>query len=384
MSSSARLKYRIIKCTSEDPEYPVSELLTHSSQTKGWQTARFCDFPQEIGLQFETPVHLRQVQFLSHQSKIATKIDLYTALPAAGQAYEALSFKRLGYLSLDSNERSQFQARELKSVYVDVSAQYMKILFHKCHVNRYNIVNQVGLIALNCLGEALGPDLAMGPPPPNPALVRGPSDGYPAPQASPPPPSQPSVQDSAQAAADEMRYDSQTLERIRSLSNAKSRAVDAEDYEEAKRCKEMLARLRQTGLLLRELEDRKKAAVQNEDYDAAKALKSEIDRLRSAIERPEPTKAERPHSGRSQRSNSLGPISRAGAGSPDFASHGVPRGGHQPQMSQKPEAVAAVASPGPAPPSRGKRSPSPGLPAFPVAGMEEQNPQTLNPIPYTL
>ena len=30
----------------QDPEYPASELLTHSSQTKGWQTARFCDFPQ--------------------------------------------------------------------------------------------------------------------------------------------------------------------------------------------------------------------------------------------------------------------------------------------------------------------------------------------------
>ncbi|CAK9049051.1 unnamed protein product [Durusdinium trenchii] len=69
---------------------------------------------------------------------IATKIDLYTALPTGGEAsYEAVSFKRptgacecgsglrallpnhqrtLGYLSLDSNERSQFQARELKSV----------------------------------------------------------------------------------------------------------------------------------------------------------------------------------------------------------------------------------------------------------------------------
>ena len=60
------------------------------------------------------------------------------------------------YLSLDSNERSQFQARELKSVYVDVTAQWLKILLHKCHINKYNLVNQVGLIALNCLGEPLG------------------------------------------------------------------------------------------------------------------------------------------------------------------------------------------------------------------------------------
>ena len=42
--------------------------------------------------------------------------------------------------------------------------------------------------------------------------------------------------------------------------------------EEAKRCKEMLTRLRQAGQMLRELEDKKRKAVQGEDYDAAKAL----------------------------------------------------------------------------------------------------------------
>ena len=62
-------------------------------------------------------------------------------------------FKRLGYLSLNSNERSQFQARELKSVYIDHKARFLKIKLHKCHINKYNLVNQVGLIAINVLGE---------------------------------------------------------------------------------------------------------------------------------------------------------------------------------------------------------------------------------------
>merc|ERR1719444_191377 len=113
MSATARLKYSIVRCTSEDPDYLVSELLQpHSNQSKGWQTARFCDFPQEICLQFETPVHLRQIQFLSHQSKIATKIELFTA-SASNQGFnvDVAEWKRLGYLPLDNNERSQFQAR---------------------------------------------------------------------------------------------------------------------------------------------------------------------------------------------------------------------------------------------------------------------------------
>jgi len=335
--SDARLKYKVVKCGSEDPDYPVSELLAHSQQTKGWQTAKFCEFPQELGLQFETPVHLRQVQFLSHQSKIATKIELFTALPAEGQVcrYESAQFKRLGYLSLDNNERSQFQARELKSVYVDVSAQFLRILLHKCHLNRYNTASQVGLMALNCLGESLGPDLAVGPPPPNPTLARGaerndpqsqvrkeqpatsPAPSKAAPQArrdqpssspvpskavpqarreQPTPPAPPATQapptasqasDSTDVASDETKFDQHTFERIRSLDQAKQRAVEVEDYEEAKRCKEMLNRLKQTAVLLRDLEERKKAAVQNEDYDAAKGLKVEIDKLRKQIENPQ-------------------------------------------------------------------------------------------------
>mmetsp|Transcript_7397 Transcript_7397/g.16231 ORF Transcript_7397/g.16231 Transcript_7397/m.16231 type:complete len:960 (+) Transcript_7397:101-2980(+) len=369
MSASARLKYTIVRCSSEDPEYPSSELLTHSPDTKGWQSARFCDFPQELGLQFETPVHLRQVQFLSHQSKIATKIELYTALPAPGQnqRYETAQFKRLGYFSLDNNERSQFQARELKSVYVDVSVQFLRIMLHKCHVNRFNIVNQVGLVAVNCLGEGLGPDLAVGPPAPNPALVQRDGRGGNAPAAIPPRPcpglnpAEPApfaeaAEEAAQAAADELQFDPRTLERLRTLEKAKQRAVESEDYDEAKRLKDMLSRLRRAGQLIRDLEERKKAAVQNEDFDAAKSLKVEIDRLRAAVDKP--VQAERPPSGGNyapsepavsvhqeavsngmpwaqmdamsqQRSDHSVPSGQSSYGGADRA----PRGGHQPVMA---------------------------------------------------
>jgi centrosomal protein CEP104 len=52
-----------------------------------------------------------------------------------------IKFKRLGYLSLDSNERSGFQARELKSVYVDSVSLLLKVVLHKCHVNKFNLFN---------------------------------------------------------------------------------------------------------------------------------------------------------------------------------------------------------------------------------------------------
>lgn len=79
--------------------------------------------------------------------------------PADGPSAYSLSdlkFKRLGYLSLDSNERSDYQARELKSVYVQAPSYCLKLVLHQCHTNRYNLHNQVGLIALSCYGTPFG------------------------------------------------------------------------------------------------------------------------------------------------------------------------------------------------------------------------------------
>mmetsp|Transcript_60389 Transcript_60389/g.141161 ORF Transcript_60389/g.141161 Transcript_60389/m.141161 type:complete len:875 (+) Transcript_60389:78-2702(+) len=327
-SANSRLKYRIVKCTSEEPEFPVSELLSHSQQTKGWQTARFCEFPQEVCLQFDGAVQLRQVQFLSHQSKIATKIELFTGMPPPSGAgsLEAVQFKRLGYLSLDSNERSQFQARELKSVYVDVVAQFLRILFHKCHANRYNALNQVGLIALSCLGEVLGPaDLAAVAAPATTA--KSPSGGNAAPpkvqapvskespaRAPPDPPAPPAPPNVAEqpptttpraqptiskvvsdlADLDATKYDAKTLERLKSLVAEKQQCVETEDYGGAKRCKDAIVMLKQKGLQICELEAEKRSAVENEEYDVAKALKADIDRLRSECERAGEEKEEVP------------------------------------------------------------------------------------------
>ena len=80
-SIGQKISFRVIDFSGEDPQYPVTELLTGSPQSKGWQSQRFCDWPQHITLQFFGPVKLKQLQFLSHQSKISTKIELFTALP---------------------------------------------------------------------------------------------------------------------------------------------------------------------------------------------------------------------------------------------------------------------------------------------------------------
>ena len=105
-----KLRFRVAYCSSEDEEYPARELNAHSPNTQGWQSAKMCDYPQEIVVQFDGLVKLSALQILSNESRIAQKIELYVgtcdnALEAP--ALQNASFRRLGYLSLDSNERSQ-------------------------------------------------------------------------------------------------------------------------------------------------------------------------------------------------------------------------------------------------------------------------------------
>ena len=145
------IRFRVVHSSSEDSGYPSSELNEHSPSTRGWQSDKFCQFPQELGFQLSRGAsQLSQVQILSHQSKIATKVEIFLG---SGKDYHTATFKRLGYLSLDSNERSSYQARELKTVYIDQTGEFIKLLIHKNYVNKQNMFSQVGIVALNLLGS---------------------------------------------------------------------------------------------------------------------------------------------------------------------------------------------------------------------------------------
>lgn len=45
-----KLRYRLLYISSHDPDYPPTELLSLTPSTKGWQSQRFCQYPQEIEL----------------------------------------------------------------------------------------------------------------------------------------------------------------------------------------------------------------------------------------------------------------------------------------------------------------------------------------------
>ena len=63
---------------------------------------------------------------------------------------------------LSNNESSNFQSRELKTVYIDSNAAFLKLVLHKPHTNEVNLFNQVGIIAVIFFGESRGQKLTHG------------------------------------------------------------------------------------------------------------------------------------------------------------------------------------------------------------------------------
>ena len=56
MSASARQSFQVVFCTGSDAGFPVTEQNEHSPHTKGWQSPRFCECPQEIGIELHSRV----------------------------------------------------------------------------------------------------------------------------------------------------------------------------------------------------------------------------------------------------------------------------------------------------------------------------------------
>ena len=89
--------------------------------------------------------------------------------------------------------------------------------------------------------------------------------------------------------------DSGVLAMVRELEEQKKAAVGAEDYDEAKRCKDMIGALvaGRAQPWIQELEERKRVAVEREDYATAGALKEELRELRRELAKAGAAEAEK-------------------------------------------------------------------------------------------
>ncbi|KAI8331900.1 hypothetical protein BC941DRAFT_382119 [Chlamydoabsidia padenii] len=309
------LAYEVAHCSSWDEDRSPEQLVNSSPgnrtsdialmnpeedignvKVKGWQTPKCPTYPQDLIIHLLCgPARIAKIQLLSHHYKIATKIDIYIGL--LKESSENLSqqsdddddtlieFTRLGYICFDSNARTQFRARELKSIKINADGEYIRLVVRNNHQNRLNIYNQVGLLALNVLGQPLMHTL-------NSSL----------PQSHMLPHLHSSLDDSSMLSSSTRRTSVSSNHSLAhelsasgvvelelqhwtsSLIHAESLAVRDEAYQTAKTYKCISDRLAQFSKILVEFEQAKRHAVDTKDYDEAEKIKDDINEIKQAAE----------------------------------------------------------------------------------------------------
>ncbi|NXB79103.1 CE104 protein, partial [Donacobius atricapilla] len=281
-----KIGFTVVSSSGHEDGFSAQELMVHAPTVNGWRSPRLCQYPQEIILQLVERCRIRKLQLLAHQYMIASKIEFYISesLPEYFAPYQSERFQRLGYVPLSDNEKTDFRARELKSVYMDAVGQYLKLIFHKNYVNKYNLYGQVALVAVNIIGDPADYgndsmsslsrekviDHYLGIKLDDPAL-----DG-----------TYLGKRDSISPLDDlafDMYQDPEVAQIIRRLDEKKREAVRLECYDHAKKLKQAIADLQKVGERLGRYEVEKRYAVEKEDYDLAKKKKEQMDEYRLKV-----------------------------------------------------------------------------------------------------
>ncbi|XP_053546383.1 LOW QUALITY PROTEIN: centrosomal protein of 104 kDa [Bombina bombina] len=280
-----KIGFIVVSSSEHEDGFSAKELMVHAPTVNGWRSPRFCQYPQEIVIKMVERCRIRKLQLLAHQYMISSKIEFYISesLPEYFTPYQSERFRRLGYVSLSDNEKTGYKARELKSVYVDAVGQYLKLIFHKNYVNRYNLYNQVALIAINIIGDPVDFDEESNTPTREKLIDQylGNSAEDPALDASYI--GKPDAISPLDDLAFDMYQDPEVAQIIRKLDEKKQEAVRHEQYDYAKKLKQAIADLQKVGERLGRYEVEKRCAVEKEDYDLAKQKKQQMEEYRQKV-----------------------------------------------------------------------------------------------------
>lgn len=228
------------------------------------------------------------LSLISHEYLISKRIEVHLKLVDPELVHQhkidfvlnptAIAFKKLGYINLNSNESSNFEVREMKTLSLDNYCTHVKLVLWHSFANDLNLFSQVSLTSISATGSLMIE-----------ALHRPPSrakDGLGAPgskddlegnnthsnKGNSEGPGHRRAMDE-QLGLIEAFLDSEVKHRLRTLDEARRRAEQHEDYTEAKMLYHAYQNLVQVCVQLVKLEERKQIAVQNYDYDNAELLK---------------------------------------------------------------------------------------------------------------
>jgi len=144
--------FRVESATSEDaPLHTTNELNPHAVVSHGWQSERFCKYPQVLVLALEGRPALSTITLQAHRFMIASRVELFVGSNSSSSSGGAPHFTYICECLFDTNMQSGHQMQETKTLHLNADAKratHLQLVLHRCRENDHNICYQVGLASV--------------------------------------------------------------------------------------------------------------------------------------------------------------------------------------------------------------------------------------------
>ena len=287
------LEYNFVNFTSQDPSHPINYLLNHNNTKGGWISNRYCTYPQEIFIQFPTMVNIRQINILINECKIPKSIELINCIPVGEKNKFIINnnnvsklipsefmYQNIGYIKLSTNVESNYKARELRKIYININTEYIKLIINSNFPNNLNIFCQVGIVSLDFLGTKKDN------PKKKEEKINIPENIE-----------NNKINDTIETLfevginTDEVKedfidekMDKETKDKLKELIEEINTKKENEEYDECKLIKDKIDKIRKIALKIYTLEEEKKEYVNKNDFDKAKEMKFNIDKIKKLLD----------------------------------------------------------------------------------------------------
>ena len=289
----APLEYNFVNFTSQDPSHPINYLLNNKNTKGGWISNRYCTYPQEIFIQFPTMVNIRQINILINECKIPKSIELINCIPVGEKNKFIINnnnvsklipsefmYQNIGYIKLSTNVESNYKARELRKIYININTEYIKLIINSNYPNNLNMFCQVGIVSLDFLGTKKDN------PKKKEEKINIPENIE-----------NNKINDTIETLfevginTDEVKedfidekMDKETKDKLKQLIEEMNTKKENEEYDECKLIKDKIDKIRKIALKIYTLEEEKKEYVNKNDFDKAKEMKFNIDKIKKLLD----------------------------------------------------------------------------------------------------
>ena len=294
------LTYNFITFTSQDPLHPINLLLEKNNNTKGgWLSNRYCIYPQEILIKFPSIVNIRQINILINESKIPKMIEFINCIPVGEKNKFIINnnnnsrlipsefmYENIGFIKLSSNTESNYKARELRKIYININAEYIKLKIHRNYINNLNMFCQVGIVYLEFLGtkKEIKKNIIIEDNNNNNNIKLNKETN------------KNNINDTIESLFDvcfntdeveekfiDERMDKTTKDKLKELIDEMNNKKENEEYDVCKIIKDKIDKIRKIALKIYTLEEEKKEYANKNDFDKAKELKISIEKIKKLL-----------------------------------------------------------------------------------------------------